>query len=69
MGIALSRYPRESYKLATKMSNMNYAPGTKVTVESAEQMMKTSLIQRTLARTTRRRKRYFSRDTRLLEQV
>jgi hypothetical protein len=39
MGKALSRYPRESYKLATKMSNQNGLP----TLDAAKQMFETSL--------------------------
>lgn len=42
MGIALSRYPRDSYYLATKMSN--FARGRQApTLESAKQMFATSL--------------------------
>ena len=38
-GIALSRHPRESYKIATKISNMN----GRATLEAGKQMFETSL--------------------------
>lgn len=42
MGKSLSRYPRESYLLATKMSNMAFGP-TSPTLEAAQQMFERSL--------------------------
>lgn len=42
MGIALSRHPRESYLLATKMSNFERG-GKKATLEDAQNMFATSL--------------------------
>ena len=41
-GKALSRYPRESFKLATKMSNMAFGPQTP-TYDAAKQMFENSL--------------------------
>lgn len=43
MGIALSRHPRESYLLATKMSNMAFGPGAEPTLDAAQQMFERSL--------------------------
>lgn len=42
MGIALSRHPRESYKLATKMSNFPRGPQA-TTLDDAKQMFETSM--------------------------
>lgn len=42
MGVALCRHPRESYKLATKMSNFPRGP-QQPTLEDAKQMFETSL--------------------------
>ena len=42
-GIALSRHPRESYRLATKMSNFAFGPNAKATLEGAQKMFETSL--------------------------
>ncbi len=41
-GKALSRHPRESYKIATKMSNMAFGPQAP-TLEAAQQMFENSL--------------------------
>lgn len=43
MGIALSRHPRESYFLATKMSNFAFGPNSIATLEAAKTMFETSL--------------------------
>lgn len=42
MGIALSRYPRESYLLATKMSNFAFGPNAP-TLDAAKEMFERSL--------------------------
>ncbi|MBQ6576489.1 MAG: aldo/keto reductase [Bacteroidales bacterium] len=42
-GKALSRHPRESYKIATKMSNMAFGPNANPTLEAAKTMFETSL--------------------------
>ena len=42
-GNALSRHPRESYMLATKMSNFAFGPGNSPTLEGAKEMFERSL--------------------------
>ena len=42
-GIALSRHPRESYLIATKMSNFSFGPGGSPSLEAAQQMFERSL--------------------------
>lgn len=43
MGMALSRHPRDSYFLATKMSNFAYGPNSVATLDAAKEMFGRSL--------------------------